>query len=98
MHDEEDISGYLAGLLSGAPEEPEEVFQPAMYPMTVRVHMSLAAQLFVMAEGSDKSRTEMARLLIQAGIDSVLARLPSPVRDDLQEAAHERFLELTQEG
>lgn len=94
---DEDVSGYIANLLTGE-DMSNEVDQPRIHTMTLRLPMEMASYLIVMAQNADRSRVEMGRLLVQAGIDSVLSRLPPEVAIDTREAAHERFLEMISEG
>lgn len=89
---DEDVSGYIADLLSGADEVPQAHIP--LHIMSVRIPMDLAAHLIVMAESGDKSRNEMARLLLQAGVDAVLSRLPPEIAFDMREAARERYQEM----
>ena len=57
----------------------------------------MAAYLIELAGTTDTSRVEMARQLVQAGIDAVLARLPAEVAYDIHEAARERLSEMMSE-
>jgi hypothetical protein len=89
---DEDISGFVADLLSGK----EDISRPELplHAMSLRIPLELAAYVIVMAESGDKSRNEMARLLMQAGVDSVLSRLPQEVAVDTRQAAFERYKEM----
>lgn len=89
---DQDVSGFVAGLLSGRDDTPQP--QLPLHAMSLRIPMELASYLIVMAEGGDKSRNEMARLLMQAGVDSVLSRLPPEVAVDMRQAAFERYQEM----
>lgn len=86
MHpDDDDLGAYVAGLLADDQDEPSGTFS-----MSLRLPVSLAAAVMVMAEQAGKSRNEMARLIIQTGFDDIVSRLPHPIRDDLNEAIVER--------
>ena len=96
MHEpDDDVTGYIAGLLLG--REPETPHQHPLYTMTLRLPLEMAAYLFELATTADKSRVEMARLLVQAGIDSVLSRLPPEIAYDTREAARERLISMISE-
>ena len=62
---------------------------PAAALMSLRLPYEMAAYLIELAGTTDTSRVEMARQLVQAGIDAVLARLPAEVAYDIHEAARE---------
>lgn len=70
----------------GINEEIEE-----LYPLSVRLPASTKAMVDEMAENAGVSRNSMAIELIQAGIQSVLARLPDPIAQELREGAGERM-------
>ena len=91
----DDVSDYVANLLMGNDDPPAEAQQ--LHAMSIRIPYELAAYLIVMAEAGDRSRNEMARLLLQAGVDSVLGRLPPEISVDTREAAMERFQEMISE-
>lgn len=96
MHEpDDDVTGYIAGLLLG--QEPEAPHQQPLHTMSLRLPLEMAAYVFELATSADKSRVEMARLLVQAGIDSVLSRLPPEVADETREAAHERLIGMISE-
>jgi hypothetical protein len=89
---DQDVTDYIAGLISGTDDVHVQV-EP-LHSMSLRLPIDLTAYLFVMAEHGDKSRNEMARLLLQAGIDSVISRLPPEVAHDIRESACERYQDL----
>ena len=93
---DEDITGYITSLLLG--EEPDTTQQQPVHTMSLRLPMDTAALLIELALSADKSRVEMARLLVWAGIDSVLSRLPVETAHDIREAARERLDEMLSEG
>lgn len=96
MHEpDDDVTGYIAGLLLG--QEPEVPAQQPLHTMSLRLPLEMAAYVFELATTADKSRVEMARLLVQAGIDSVLSRLPPEVAYDTREAARERLIDMISE-
>lgn len=92
---DEDTSGYIASLLLG--EETEASQHQPLHTMSLRLPMEMAAFVIELAITADKSRVEMARLLVQAGIDSVLSRLPPDVAYDTREAARERLSHMLSE-
>lgn len=92
----EDIAQYLAEQLMGSPEELEPASQH-LHLMTARLPLDLAAMVIELAGSTDKSRVEMIRLLIIAGIDSVFSRMPEEVVADIRQAAEERFQIMTSE-
>lgn len=87
-----DVSGYIAGLILGA-EEPVGQGSP-LHSMSIRIPLELAAYVIEMAISTDKSRNEMARLLLQAGVDEVLGRLPTEASEDIRLAVVERFCDM----
>lgn len=93
---DEDTTGYIASLLMG--EELDAPQQQPLHTMSLRLPMEMAAFVIELALSADKSRVEMARLLVQAGIDSVLSRLPAETVYDIREAARERLTEMLSEG
>ena len=93
---DDDVTGYIAGLILG--HEPEAPHQQPLHTMSLRLPLEMAAYVFELAITADKSRVEMARLLVQAGIDSVLSRLPPEVAYDTCEAARERLADMISEG
>lgn len=84
-----DVSGYIAGLILGA-EDPVGQGSP-LHSMSIRIPLELAAYVIEMATSTGKSRNEMARLLLQAGVDEVLGRLPAEASEDIRLAVGERF-------
>lgn len=92
---DDDVTGYIAGLLLG--QELESPHQQPLHTMSLRLPLEMAAYVFELAITADKSRVEMARLLVQAGIDSVLSRLPPEIADDTREAARERLISMISE-
>ena len=96
MHEpDDDVTGYIAGLLLG--QELESPHQQPLHTMSLRLPLEMAAYVFELAITADKSRVEMARLLVHAGIDSVLSRLPPEIADDTREAARERLISMISE-
>lgn len=90
---DEDVSAYIAGLLlSGGEQEPPQ--QAPMYTMSLRLPIEMAAYVFELASTADKSRVEMARLLVQAGIDAVFDRLPPEIAYETRSAARARGLNM----
>lgn len=88
MHpDDDDLGAYVAGLLV----DEQDDGPTGTYAMSLRLPVSLAAAVMVMAEQAGKSRNEMARLIIQTGFDDIVSRLPHPIRDDLHESITERI-------
>ena len=69
----EDVAGYIAARVLG---EDSETPQQPLHAMSLRLPYEMAAYLIELAGTTDTSRVEMARQLVQAGIDAVLARLP----------------------
>ena len=65
--------------------------------MSLRLPYEMAAYLIELAGTTDTSRVEMARQLVQAGIDAVLSRLPAEVAYGIHEAARERLSEMMSE-
>ncbi len=96
MHEpDDDVTGYIAGLLLG--QELESPHQQPLHTMSLRLPLEMAAYVFELAITAEKSRVEMARLLVQAGIDSVLSRLPPEIAYDTREAARERLISMISE-
>ena len=71
--------------------------QQPLHLMSLRLPYEMAAYLIELAGTTDTSRVEMARQLVQAGIDAVLSRLPAEVAYDIHEAARERLSEMMSE-
>lgn len=86
----EDTAAFVAGLLI----DEELADPPGTFSMSLRLPVTLAASLIVMAEQGGKSRNEMARMIIQAGLDDIFSRLPVEVAGDLHEAIRERATDL----
>ena len=97
MHhpDDDEVSGYIAGLMLGADDPPPT--DAPLHPMTIRIPYPLAAQLIELSGHIGKSRNETARLLLHAGLEAVLKRLPAEVADDFSEAASERLQDMDNE-
>lgn len=95
-HIDEDTSGYIAQRLLG--DDSDAPSNQPLHTMSLRLPMEMAAYVIEMASSADTSRNEMARLLLQAGVDSVLARLPAEVAYDTREAARERLRDMMAEG
>lgn len=93
---QDDTAAYVAGLLMG--NEPEPPHQQPMHTMSLRLPLEMAAYVFELASTSEKSRVEMARLLIQAGIDSVLQRLPPEIAYETREGAFSRLADMISEN
>ena len=89
----EDVAGYIAARVLGEDSKPPA----AAALMSLRLPYEMAAYLIELAGTTDTSRVEMARQLVQAGIDAVLARLPAEVAHDIHEAARERLSEMMSE-
>lgn len=94
-HMNEDTSDYIARRLLGEDSDAPS-YQP-LHTMSLRLPMETAAFVIELATSADTSRNEMARLLLQAGIDSVLARLPAEAAYDTREAARERLRDMMAE-
>lgn len=92
---DEDTSGYIVQRLLGGDSDAQS-HQP-LHTMSLRLPMETAAFVIELAISADTSRNEMARLLLQAGIDSVLARLPAEAAYDTREAARERLRDMMAE-
>lgn len=68
--------------------DPEEIDElQGVHPMTLRLPVRMAATVIAMAEEAGLSRNEMAQLVIQAGIDSIFAATPAPLRDNINQGA-----------
>lgn len=93
---DEDTTGYIAARLLG--EDSDGPAHQPLHTMSLRLPMEMAAFVIELAGSADTSRVEMARLLVQAGIDSVLSRLPPEVAYDTREAARERLSDMLSEG
>ena len=78
MHEpNEDVAGYIAARVLG--EDSETPPQQPLHAMSLRLPYEMAAYLIELAGTTDTSRVEMARQLVQAGIDScLLYTSPSP--------------------
>ena len=76
---------------------PKPPPQQPLHSMSLRLPYEMAAYLIELAGTTDTSRVEMARQLVQAGIDAVLSRLPAEVAYDIHEAARERLSEMMSE-
>ena len=71
----EDVAGYIAARVLG--EDSETPSQQPLHAMSLRLPYEMAAAYLIELAGTtDTSRVEMARQLVQAGIDAVLSRLP----------------------
>ena len=90
----EDVAGYIAARVLG---EDSETPQQPLRMMSLRLPYEMAAYLIELAGTTDTSRVEMARQLVQAGIDAVLSRLPAEVAYGIHEAARERLSEMMSE-
>ena len=90
----EDVAGYIAARVLGEDSKPPAA---AAALMSLRLPYEMAAYLIELAGTTDTSRVEMARQLVQAGIDAVLSRLPAEVAYDIHEAARERLSEMMSE-
>lgn len=96
MHEpNEDVAGYIAARVLG--EDSETPPQQPLHTMSLRLPYEMAAYLIELAGTTDTSRVEMARQLVQAGIDSVLSRLPAEVAHDIRTAAQERLQDMLSE-
>lgn len=91
----EDVAGYIASRVLG--EDSETPPQQPLHAMSLRLPYEMAAYLIELAGTTDTSRVEMARQLVQAGIDAVLSRLPAEVAYGIHEAARERLSEMMSE-
>ncbi len=94
-NDDEDVTGYIAARILG--EDSDTPQQQPLHTMSLRLPYEMAAFVIELAGTADTSRVEMARLLVQAGIDSVLSRLPPEVAHDTREAARERLADMMSE-
>ncbi len=96
MHEpNEDVAGYIAARVLG--EDSETPPQQPLHAMSLRLPYEMAAYLTEPAGATDTSRVEMARQLVQAGIDAVLSRLPAEVAYDIRTAAQERLQDMLSE-
>jgi hypothetical protein len=96
MHEpNEDVAGYIAARVLG--EDSETPPQQPLHTMSLRLPYEMAAYLIELAGTTDTSRVEMARQLVQAGIDAVLSRLPAEVAYDIRTAAQERLQDMLSE-
>ena len=91
----EDVAGYIAARVLG--EDSETPPQQPLHAMSLRLPYEKAAYLIELAGTTDTSRVEMARQLVQAGIDAVLSRLPAEVAYDIRTAAQERLQDMLSE-
>ena len=91
----EDVAGYIAARVLG--EDSETPPQQPLHTMSLRLPYEMAAYLIELAGTTDTSRVEMARQLVQAGIDAVLSRLPAEVAYDIRCAANERLQDMISE-
>lgn len=92
---DDDIAGYIAARVLG--EDSDTPPQQPLHAMSLRLPYEMAAYLIELAGATDTSRVEMARQLVQAGINSVLSRLPAEVAVDIHEAARERLADMISE-
>lgn len=70
--------------------DPDDHDVPGTYAMTFRLPLKLAAYVAVMADHADVSRNEMAKLIIQAGVDEILSRTPDGIRAEIQDSLSEQ--------
>lgn len=90
MFPENTAAAHAAGLFCVGPD-PDENDVPGTYSMSVRLPLKLAAYVAVMADHADVSRNEMAKLIIQAGIDEILSRTPDGIRAEIQGSISEQI-------
>ncbi len=90
--DDEDVSGYIAGLMMGTDDPPP--MDVPLQAMTIRIPTTLAAQVIELSTSIHRSRNETVRLLLQAGLDAVLVRIPHEVADEFFVAVGERVQDM----
>lgn len=78
-----------AGLFSVG-SDPDDYDVPGTYGMTFRLPLKLAAYVAVMADHADISRNEMAKLIVQAGVQEILSRTPDGIRAEIDGALSEQ--------
>ena len=83
-----------AGLFSVG-SDPEDYDVPGTYAMTFRLPLKLAAYVAVMADHADISRNEMAKLILQAGVQAILSRTPDGIRAEIEGALSEQVSQFT---
>jgi hypothetical protein len=89
MYPSSDITDQISNMLISSSEELQE--HQALHALSLRIPLELAANLIAMAEQAGVSRNEMARLLMQAGVQAVLARLPPQTAAEICESAADRY-------
>lgn len=72
---------------------PDETTVPGTHTMTLRLPLKLAAYVAVMASHADVSRNEMARLIIDAGVQEILSRTPDVIRAEIENDMGEQIAE-----
>lgn len=78
-----------AGLFSVGPDS-DDFDLPGTFAMTFRLPLRLAAYVAVMADHADISRNEMAKLIVQAGVQEILSRTPDAIRAELDGSLDEQ--------
>jgi hypothetical protein len=83
-----------AGLFSVGPDS-DDYELPGTFAMTFRLPLKLAAYLAVMSDHADISRNEMAKLIVQAGVQEILARTPDAIRAEIEAALPDQVSQFT---
>jgi predicted DNA-binding protein len=83
---ENDPAEIVASLLGREPDEEPDL---GVYAMTLRLPVSVAAQLMALAEQTGRSRNEMASYVIRAGFNAVSSLLEAEALHNWNERTQE---------
>lgn len=75
--------------------DPDEYDVPGTFAMTFRLPLKLAAYVAVMADHADISRNEMAKLIIQSGVEEIISRTPDAIRAEIECSLPEQVSQFT---
>lgn len=92
--DDNSAAARAAGLFSVGPDS-DDFDVPGTYSMSLRFPLKLAAYIAVMADQADISRNEMAKLIVQAGVQEILSRTPDGIRAEIENALPEQVSQFT---
>ena len=73
----------LFGRRDDEPDDDDDT--PGIFAMSIRLPSPVACQISVMAGLVNVSRNEMANIIIEAGLDAVMANLPDEAAADIHQ-------------
>jgi hypothetical protein len=79
----------LLGRRNEEPDEPDD--SPGIFAMSVRLPSFVACRISVMADLAKCSRNEMVNMIVEAGLDAILAATPEDALIEIHEGVESQI-------